>query len=908
MSTQMKTKPIKSKTANSSKTSTDAQLMTSSQSLNVVKTLIQTGIGVITYLRGIFPEEYFNDDRIGPDRSENSTYDDGNEGQKTGREGRGYIRVKHLKRGASKESDKVMDYLDEGAMDAIQRGYLRQLLFAMYLDPNKPRDVIECYTFNITYFKSTQCEGELVPELEVRDQLRDMSLGGKISLLSENDPQQSRKTCGMVKRQVQALIKNLICSTQSLSDIHGRRFLTFKLHYNNHTPLDYEPPHFKAGDAELDRFTFGTSGVEEVPSTTEMGRIDTGFHAVRVALATISGYLPEPNASDSKVLPKGKSPLELREIELDKVREEAKARKVVWDTETFLASSPPITPNGLNKEDAQSSSLAQPIGRRDSNDHIVPLPRQDDVSNVKEPGTVMILKRKATPEANLLPETDSILNSTQTEVQSQLTPVSVRHGGRDENLAWSLKSSEWKSQVKSTRAQEKYDTIAEKLQHDKTRIAKSNRPDFIPEQARPQSKQLVNHHSADTMDDDPIEEGSIPNLNLNAASRLAPNVESFPGSFDPIESFTPTIVVDGKSKKNSLKQPAPTESKSKEIATQLVEKNHAPQKADSNKKMKYSKGTWPPSSNKSDVCECRDANDDQDMIICEICKRWRHLNCYGYTSEKDQRIPEFFVCYRCRIHRGMGLEEIWKRDDDINIALEGLRGLCIFRRTLQIIYQEGLPAVLKDLALRLEVDLSTVSQIKHRLETEKFICPKPTNRSKTSGILESERKGSGKLNKSKKIIKHMIVNESYEQKKLRDKLYFTPGTGAEAKLLENFGNESIDDDQDEQHHVEKQSLAFGSLSRLSSIELGPVNAGGKRENGVTPTKKATDSKSPIKATAEHIIQPTEPAEGDITMHDASQDQRPEESKQGQIPGKNKVSIETDQVEVQGVTWEDDCDE
>ncbi|KAA1083127.1 DNA binding protein [Puccinia graminis f. sp. tritici] len=59
-----------------------------------------------------------------------------------------------------KESDKVLDYLDEGAMDAIQRGYLRQLLFAMYLDPDKPRDVIECYTFNITYSKSKDREAD----------------------------------------------------------------------------------------------------------------------------------------------------------------------------------------------------------------------------------------------------------------------------------------------------------------------------------------------------------------------------------------------------------------------------------------------------------------------------------------------------------------------------------------------------------------------------------------------------------------------------------------------------------------------------------------------------------------------------------------------------------------------------
>ncbi|KAI9629456.1 hypothetical protein KEM48_012925 [Puccinia striiformis f. sp. tritici PST-130] len=199
-----KVKPIKSKTATTtSKVSTDTQLMTSTQSLNVVKTLIQTGIGVITYLRGIFPEECFNDDKIGPDRSESSTGDDA----------------------ILPRSDKVLDYLDEGAMDAIQRGYLRQLLFAMYLDPES---------------------------LET-------SLNATPSTLP----------------------------TPKLNMLHPKlvrytwpTFLTFKLHYNDHTPSDYEPPHFTAGSAELDRFTFGTSGVEEVPSATEMGKLIldiTGF-------------------------------------------------------------------------------------------------------------------------------------------------------------------------------------------------------------------------------------------------------------------------------------------------------------------------------------------------------------------------------------------------------------------------------------------------------------------------------------------------------------------------------------------------------------------------------------------------------------------------------------------------------
>ncbi|KAI9619945.1 hypothetical protein PSHT_02466 [Puccinia striiformis] len=904
-----KVKPIKSKTATTtSKVSTDTQLMTSTQSLNVVKTLIQTGIGVITYLRGIFPEECFNDDKIGPDRSESSTGDDANSSEghskKSGREGRGYIRVKHINRGASKESDKVLDYLDEGAMDAIQRGYLRQLLFAMYLDPEKPRDVIECYTFNITYTKSKDREGELVPELEVRDQLREMSLGGKISILGQDDPQQSRKTCGVVKRQVQALIKNLICSTQSLSDIHGRRFLTFKLHYNDHTPSDYEPPHFTAGSAELDRFTFGTSGVEEVPSATEMGKIDTGYHGVRVALATISGFLPEPDASDSKLLLKGKSPLEIREIELNKIREAAKDRQVVWDTEQILAPSPPTTPNGFNKLDGQP--MAEPIGRRDSNGRLVPLPRNEDISEGNE--KVKILKRKATPEANVLLESDPMLNSTQTEIQSQATPISVRLGGGTESLTWSLKPTETKNSLlagQPTTTQRNTDNQANKVRDDIPVISANIHSDLVQEKGPLESRpEIVS--SVDTIDD-PIEEGSIPAHNLTAAKPTG-NFEPIPDSFDPIESFSPRNAANSKSKGLPL---ASTTGKSGVNGKQNLERNAEPElrRPDSNKKIKCSKSRWPPVSNKSNICECRDSNDDQDMIICEVCKRWRHLNCYGYTSEKDPRIPEFFVCYRCQIHKGMGLEDIWKREDDINIALEGLRGLAIFRRTLQIIYNEGLPPVLKDLALRLEVDLSTVSQIKHRLENENFIRAKPNKRSNTSGILESERKSSTQKSgttKSKKWIKHMIVNQSYEQKKLRDKLYFTPGTGTEAKLLEKFGN--VEDDV-MKNLGEDETMSSGSISSLSpTTSPSPVVRGDMSRKREAPTKEAGDGQSPMNTTPKHILaQSSQPSiTEDAVMHDASQLQHLEEVNDNSLMvAKNKVSIGAEKVEVLGVTWDDD---
>jgi len=448
----------------------------------------------------------------------------------------------------------------------------------------------------------------------------------------------------------------------------------------------------------------------------------------------------------------------------------------------------------------------------------------------------------------------------------------------------------------STSAQEKHGKQAEEFNTGINRIRKNNQSEVLQEKARLDAKPIPNH-SANTMDDDPIDEGSIPKHNLHP-TRLVANVEALSDSIDPIESFTSSNMVDVGSA--ILPRPVATvEPERKEIKTPETRMDdHAPRKADSNKKMKTAKRIWPPSANKSDICECRDANDDQDMINCEICQRWRHLNCYGYKSEKDPRIPDFFVCYRCRIHKGMDLEQIWKREDDINIALEGLRGLCIFRRTLQIIYQEGLPTVLKDLALRLEVDLSTVSQIRHRLETEKFmICPKSNGRTKSSGILESERKGSSKASKSKRYIKNMIVNESYEQKKLRDKLYFTPGTGTEAKLLEKFGNDSIaEGNQDQQMHQ--------STSSLSSTDVGAVTTARKGEKKVTPTKEPKSVKN--KASGLSATQQQQGAEAeDVTMHVDEEPSEEDQARKVAAADKNKVSIGAEQVEVLGVAW-DDC--
>ncbi|KAA1083471.1 DNA binding protein [Puccinia graminis f. sp. tritici] len=73
----------------------------------------------------------------------------------------------------------------------------------------------------------------------------------------------------------------------------------------------------------------------------------------------------------------------------------------------------------------------------------------------------------------------------------------------------------------------------------------------------------------------------------------------------------------------------------------------------------------------------------------------------------------------------------------------------------------------------------------------------------------------------------MIVNESYEQKQLRDTLYFMPGTGTEAKLLAKLENGAKEIDADEQmNRGEDECMDSGSVSSPASTSLSSVAVGG----------------------------------------------------------------------------------
>lgn len=76
-------------------------------------------------------------------------------------------------------------------------------------------------------------------------------------------------------------------------------------------------------------------------------------------------------------------------------------------------------------------------------------------------------------------------------------------------------------------------------------------------------------------------------------------------------------------------------------------------------------------------CECGDEKFEEDMICCDNCDEWQHTDCYGFTSAKDTRIPDYHMCYSCLLGKNEGK------------LLEEMRNTALFRRALRTIWRQG---------------------------------------------------------------------------------------------------------------------------------------------------------------------------------------------------------------------------
>ncbi|XP_022131398.1 meiosis-specific protein ASY1 isoform X2 [Momordica charantia] len=186
--------------------------ITEQDSLLLTRNLLRIAIFNISYIRGLFPEKYFNDKSV-PALE---------------------MKIKKLMP-MDAESRRLIDWMEKGVYDALQRKYLKTLLFCVCEAVEGP--MIEEYAFSFSYSSSDSQEVSMnVTRTGNKKQ------GGtfKCNSTAEITPNQMRSSaCKMVRTLVQLM--------RTLDKMPEERTILMKLlYYDDITPVDYEPPFFRS--------------------------------------------------------------------------------------------------------------------------------------------------------------------------------------------------------------------------------------------------------------------------------------------------------------------------------------------------------------------------------------------------------------------------------------------------------------------------------------------------------------------------------------------------------------------------------------------------------------------------------------------------------------------------------------
>ncbi|PVG04477.1 hypothetical protein CPB86DRAFT_693520 [Serendipita vermifera] len=184
-------------------------------------------------------------------------------------------KIMTVKRGFSQEGDEILDYLEKGAFDALEKQYLRRMVFALYIDKEDPQNVVEAWTFDFTYHQ-IQGTSLRVPMLSMTDSSQS-DYRASTDTLKRAQIEVRAPTLGEVKSSIRNMVHKLVAITQTLEDLPKKRFATFKLEYYPHTPDDYEPPLFVAGKKEQAKMVLSTHDVTEEPTRVKIGKVETVF-------------------------------------------------------------------------------------------------------------------------------------------------------------------------------------------------------------------------------------------------------------------------------------------------------------------------------------------------------------------------------------------------------------------------------------------------------------------------------------------------------------------------------------------------------------------------------------------------------------------------------------------------------
>jgi len=246
------------------------------QSLKFVKRLVALGFSQILFLRTDVPDDCFKDHEIGD------------------------LDLKMLKAKSSYESANRLIKGLANAMDALDKGYLRQIVIVIMEDKTKPEEAHETYTFTFNKpiegedtnpgFTIVQKSKNNASSKNDKGGLGDSSIVENDNVIDfNNNPNSEKKDQYTIYQSTKRLLKKLTLIMQDLDELPQPAFMTVQIGYHDDiTPEDYQPRGFQESAT-------GISFVENV-APKKLGQVNSNFHQIEMSIAS-KGFNSQANES-----------------------------------------------------------------------------------------------------------------------------------------------------------------------------------------------------------------------------------------------------------------------------------------------------------------------------------------------------------------------------------------------------------------------------------------------------------------------------------------------------------------------------------------------------------------------------------------------------------------------------------
>ncbi|KAF3490534.1 uncharacterized protein GIQ15_00051 [Arthroderma uncinatum] len=249
-----------------------SQALRQQQSLAFAQIMLHASFGTLFYLREFLPLSCFGErDLLNLKRPDsNVSYDDfvaggSNPPVEAGKRGQP---LKIILRDRNAKADGVLNLLEHGIFDALEKNVLEAVQLTVFVDKENPSHVLESYTFSFNYTRG----------------VHELSRGLETVSLETTGRSTEVKTFRTAKLGLEMIIRRLITLSTFLPILPNKRFLEIHLFYTQDCPKEYEPQGFKS--TTHDHIVYPRDDVWK-KETQSCGVMDSGCHSVGLKVTAL---------------------------------------------------------------------------------------------------------------------------------------------------------------------------------------------------------------------------------------------------------------------------------------------------------------------------------------------------------------------------------------------------------------------------------------------------------------------------------------------------------------------------------------------------------------------------------------------------------------------------------------------